>query len=227
MIFRRFFYGLKEGIRNIFRNKIFSLASIGTIMACVFLLGVTLSVILNVRSTVRQMESSVGVSAFFESGISQEEKEAIGQKIQAMDGVATAKYVSAEEAWEQYKTEVFKDNEELLEGFEGENPLNESDSYEITLREVGDHEAVVKELESMDGIRSVKYSEVAAEGISKINTLGTYIAGAIILILLLVSVFLVSNTVSLGISVRRKRSRSCAILERPMDLSRRHFEQKE
>ena len=64
MIFRRFLYGIKEGTRNIFRNKMFSLASLGTIIACVFLLGTFLSVALNVRSTMQQMEQSVGISVF-------------------------------------------------------------------------------------------------------------------------------------------------------------------
>ena len=62
MIFRRLAYGFKEGLKNIFRNKIFSLATVGTIMACIFLLGVTFSVLLNVRATVKQAEDSVTIT---------------------------------------------------------------------------------------------------------------------------------------------------------------------
>ena len=156
MIFRRFLYGIKEGTRNIFRNKMFSLASLGTIIACVFLLGTFLSVALNVRSTMQQMEQSV------------------------------------------------QGNEELLEGFEGNNPLKESDSYEITLKEVKSYKQVVLHLETIDGVRKVRYSEGAAEGMMKINTMGTYLAGGIILILMAVSIFLVSNTVSIGVAVREE-----------------------
>ena len=114
-LFRRFVYGVKEGIRNIFRNKIFSLASIGTIAACVFLSGVSLAVILNVQSTMRQMENSVGVSVFFQSGISEERKNQIGEEIKAKKEVDQIRYVSAEEAWAKYKKDVFKNNQELLE----------------------------------------------------------------------------------------------------------------
>lgn len=203
-LFRRFRYGFREGIRNIFRNKIFSLASIGTIAACVFLLGISVAVILNVQATMRQMESSVGVSVFFKKGISKNQKDKIGEKIRAKREVDEIKYVSAEEAWAKYKKEIFKDNEALLEGFEGSNPLNESDSYEITLNEISHHEKLVKELETINGVRKVKYSKVAAQGVAKLNTLGTYMAGALIIILLLVSIFLVSNTVSIGISVRKE-----------------------
>ena len=204
MIFRRFLYGIKEGTRNIFRNKMFSLASLGTIIACVFLLGTFLSVALNVRSTMQQMEQSVGISVFFEPGISTERKDQIGEEIKKKEDIATMRYVSAEEAWESYKKDVFQGNEELLEGFEGNNPLKESDSYEITLKEVKSYKQVVSHLETIDGVRKVRYSEGAAEGMTKINTMGTYLAGGIILILMAVSIFLVSNTVSIGVAVREE-----------------------
>ena len=107
-------------------------------------------------------------------------------------------------AWESYKKDVFQGNEELLEGFEGNNPLKESDSYEITLKEVKSYKQVVSHLETIDGVRKVRYSEGAAEGMTKINTMGTYLAGGIILILMAVSIFLVSNTVSIGVAVREE-----------------------
>ena len=204
MIFRRFLYGIKEGTRNIFRNKMFSLASLGTIIACVFLLGTFLSVALNVRSTMQQMEQSVGISVFFDEGISKERKNEIGKEIRQKEDIATMRYVSAEEAWEIYKKDVFQGNEELLEGFEGNNPLKESDSYEITLKEVESYKMVVSHLEKIDGVRKVRYSEGAAEGMTKMNTMGSYIAGAVIVILMAVSIFLVSNTVSVGVAVREE-----------------------
>ena len=192
MIFRRLAYGFKEGLKNIFRNKIFSLATVGTIMACIFLLGVTFSVLLNVRATVKQAEDSVTISVFFDEKLAESRKDAIGKKIKGYKEVQSVRYVSAEEAWAKYKKEVFKNNEDLLEGFEGKNPLNESDSYEV------------RQFKGLDGVRKVEYAKGAAEGISKANLLGAYVAGAIILILLLVSVFLVSNTVSIGIAVRKE-----------------------
>lgn len=204
MIFRRLAYGFKEGFKNILRNKIFSLATVGTIMACIFLLGITLSVLLNVRATVKQAEDSVTISVFFDEKLPKDEKNAIGKRIKNQKEVQSVRYVSAEEAWAKYKKEVFKNNEDLLEGFEGKNPLNESDSYEVMLKDVKYHKKMVGEFQSMSGVRKVEYAKGAAEGISKANLLGAYVAGAIILILLFVSVFLVSNTVSIGIAVRKE-----------------------
>ena len=85
----------------------FSLASLGTIIACVFLLGTFLSVALNVRSTMQQMEQSVGISVFFDEGISKERKNEIGKEIRQKEDIATMRYVSAEEAWVIYKKVVF------------------------------------------------------------------------------------------------------------------------
>ena len=152
----------------------------------------------------QQMEQSVGICVFFEPGISTERKDQIGEEIKKKEDIATMRYVSAEEAWESYKKDVFQGNEELLEGFEGNNPLKESDSYEITLKEVKSYKQVVSHLETIDGVRKVRYSEGAAEGMTKINTMGTYLAGGIILILMAVSIFLVSNTVSIGVAVREE-----------------------
>ena len=147
---------------------------------------------------------SVGISVFFEPGISTERKDGIGEEIKKKEDIATMRYVSAEEAWESYKKDVFQGNEELLEGFEGNNPLKESDSYEITLKEVKSYKQVVSHLETIDGVRKVRYSEGAAEGMTKINTMGTYLAwdhsdlnGSFLY-------FLVSNTVSIGVAVREE-----------------------
>lgn len=137
------------------------------------------------------------------------------------------RYVSAEEAWESYKKDVFQGNEELLEGFEGNNPLKESDSYEITLKEVKSYKQVVSHLETIDGVRKVRYSEGAAEGMMKINTMGTYLAGGIILILMAVSIFLVSNTVSIGVAVREEEISIMKLIGAANGFIKAPFRQKE
>ena len=72
-----FFYTLKQGVINIFRNKLFSLASIATISACLFLFGLFYAVILNFQNVVRTAEEDVSVTVFFKDGTTQEEMEQI------------------------------------------------------------------------------------------------------------------------------------------------------
>ena len=97
-----------------------------------------------------KVEQSVGISVFFDEGLSQERKERIGEEIRKNENVDSAEYISAEEAWEQYKEEVFEGNEDLLEGFGEDNPLSESDSYEVTLKEGADHEKLADTFEKIE-----------------------------------------------------------------------------
>lgn len=99
-------YCLKQGMKNIWRNKMFSLASIATMSACIFLFGIFFCVVENFQYMVREAEKSVAVTVFFDEGLSEEEIQAIGEKIQARDEVSEAVFVSAEESWEQYKAHL-------------------------------------------------------------------------------------------------------------------------
>lgn len=83
-----FFYTLKQGIINIFRNKWFSLASVATISACLFLFGLFYAVITNFQSIVKSAEEGVSVTIFFQPGTTEEQIMDIGSKIEARDEVS-------------------------------------------------------------------------------------------------------------------------------------------
>lgn len=197
-------YCIKQGIKNIYRNKMFSLASMATMAACIFLFGLFFSIVINFRYIVKEAQSNVAVTVFFEEGISEEQIETIGESIKKRVEVSEVHYISAGEAWESFKEEYFQDAGELAEGFQDDNPLADSASYEIYLNDISMQEALVTYLESMDGIRQVNKSEVVADTLTDFNLLIGYISLAIIVILLAVAVFLISNTVTVGISIRRE-----------------------
>ena len=92
-----FFYTLKQGFINIFRNKWFSLASVATISACLFLFGLFFTVIVNFQHMIRTAEEGVSVTVFFEDGVTQEQMEQIGEQIRQRDEVAKADFISADE----------------------------------------------------------------------------------------------------------------------------------
>lgn len=199
-----FFYSIKQGFKNIWRNKMFSLASIATMAACIFLFGLFFAIVTNFQSIVKTAEEGVAVSAFFDEGITQDQIDEIGTKISKRAEVKKCEYISAEEAWEHYKVIYFKGSEDQAEGFADDNPLANSASYEIYLSDISMQSTLVTYLESLDGIREVKQSEIVANTLSDFNSLIGYISVGIILILLAVAIFLISNTVTVGISVRRE-----------------------
>ena len=195
-----FFYTIKQGIINIFRNKGFSLASIATISACLFLFGLFYSILMNVQSIVKNAQEGVSVTVFFDEGISDERIREIGEEIDKRPEVSKKVFVSADEAWESFKEEYLG---EYSDGFT-ENPLENSANYQIYMNDVSMQPALVSFLEGLAGIREVNRSEITAASLSGINALIAYVSIGIIAILFAVSIFLISNTVTIGISVRKE-----------------------
>ena len=204
-------YTIKQGFANIFRNKWYSLASIATISACLFLFGLFYSIVANFQNILKTAEEGVSVTVFFhsewdgcESHIdgqipSEQRIEEIGQEIAKRAEVSDVQFKSADEAWATFGPDYF--GEDYAEGFP-ENPLAGEDSYEIFLSDVSMQDALVTWLQSIPEVRKVNYSEITANTLSGLNLLIAYVSMGIIVILLAVSIFLISNTVAIGISVR-------------------------
>lgn len=199
-----FFFTLRQGIKNIFRNKMFSLASVATMAACIFMFGLFYIVVTNFNSMLLKAEESVAVIVYFEEGTSEADIKAFGGLLGKRTEVAAYKYVSADEAWEYVKENYFEGRTDLAAAFEGDNPVANSMHYEINLSDVKLQSQLVKYLKAQDHVREVKESEQVAEKLSSVNKFVTAISAAIIFILLAVSIFLISNTVSVGISVRKQ-----------------------
>lgn len=210
----------KQGVKNIGRNKMFSAASIATMSACIFLFGLFFSIIMNFQYIIKSAEEGVAITVFFDDDATEEEIKSIGDELRGRSDVSEVKYVSAEEAWEHFQEEYFKGNEELAEGFKDDNPLAGSDNYEVYMKVLEDQKDInlisrsrslsktqkdlVKFAKGLDGVRDVKKSDVIADTLSSMNTLVGGVSVAIILILLGVSIFLISNTVTMGITVRKE-----------------------
>ena len=197
-------YSMKQGVKNIGRNKLFSIASIATMAECIFLFGLFYSIVVNFNYIVEKAEEVVAITVFFNEDATDEQKEEIGKELEAADGVLEVNYVSADDAWSQFQDEYFGDNADLAEGFQTDNPLANSDNYEVYMSDVSKQSDVVKFAEGLDGVRSVNRSDVVAKTLTSVNRLVGYVSIAIIAILLAVSIFLISNTVTMGITVRRE-----------------------
>ncbi|MBP3278207.1 MAG: permease-like cell division protein FtsX [Butyrivibrio sp.] len=194
-----FFYTIGQGFKNLGRNKWYTLASIATITACLFLFGLFYAIIANFQNVVKTAEEGVSVTVFFNEGTSEDEILVVKSDLEKRPEVREITYVSADEAWEGFKEEYLG---EYADGFT-ENPLAESANLQIYLNDVSMQQALVTYIESISVVREVNRSEVTATTLSGLNLLIAYVSGGIIILLLLVSVFLISNTVTMGISVRK------------------------
>ena len=196
-------YSIHQGLKNIGRNRMFSVASMATMAACIFMFGIFYILVANINNMVASAEENVAVTVFFEENLSEERIKEIGKDISKRSEVKNTIYVSAEEAWEDFKDIYFEGNEELAAGFK-DNPLANSANYEVYLKDISKQTSFVKYLESMEGVREVKQSQSVAETLTEFNKILSVISAGIIIILLCVAIFLINNTVAVGISVRKE-----------------------
>ncbi|MDO5392649.1 MAG: permease-like cell division protein FtsX [Eubacteriales bacterium] len=197
-------YEFKQGFKNIGRNWMFSLASIITMAACIFLFGIFFSIVTNVNHIVKNVEENVGITVFFEEGTKDKVMKQVGEEISERPEVAKINFVSAEEAWEEYKKLYFEDAEEAAEGFKDDNPLANAAHYEVYVNKIENQNELVDYILGLESVRKVNQSESAVKTLTGFNKLVGYVSIAIIAILLIVAIFLISNTVSVGISIRKE-----------------------
>jgi cell division transport system permease protein len=197
-------YNLKQGFKNIHRNRMFSIASIATISACIFLFGVFFSIVMNFKYMFTEFEKNLCVTVLFDEDLSEERIAQIGEEIRVRDEVDNIHYTSADEAWEEYKQVYFNGNDAAAESFGDDNPLADSSSYEVYLKDASAQDSLVAFIKGLEGVRQVNYSASTATSLTEVAVLIGYISAAIIIILLLVSVFLISNTITIGVSVRKE-----------------------
>lgn len=199
-----FFYCLGQGFQNIARNKVFSLASIATVAACIFLIGIFLAAIFNMNYIVREAEESVCITVFFDADLTEEELLHFGEEVRSWPEVSTTSYTSADQAWMNFKNDYFQKNPELAEGFADDNPLANSASYEIYLHDIAQQNEIVERLENTPGVRRVNRSEITANALTDIGRVVGIVSIVLIGVLLAVSIFLIANTIVTGITIRKE-----------------------
>ena len=196
-------YTLKQGVKNIKRNWMFSLASIITMAACIFLVGVFYSLVTNVDNIAHKVEQEVPITVFFDEGTTDEQMQEVGNLIQTRPEVERVEFESGDQAWQNFKDKYFQGSD-AADGFKDDNPLVNSSNYQVYLNQIEKQTELVNYIQSLEHVREVNQSEQAANTLGSFNKLVSYASIIIIAILLLISIFLISNTVSVGISVRKE-----------------------
>lgn len=200
---RNIFFLIGRGFRNIVKNPMTSFFSLLVMVTTIFLFCASYSTLINIRSVVKQAEDSVGITVFFDEGLSEAEIRRIGEKIGANEEVARMVFTSAEDAWENFKDVYFKGNEELADGFIDDNPLANSASYEVFLTHIADQQDFVEYLQRMEGVRKVNASNLLADGLNNLGRIIEAVTIAVVTVLLVISVMLISNSISVAIAMRK------------------------
>ena len=197
-------YNIRQGFKNIWRNKMFSIASIATMAACIFLFGLFYAITVNFGGMLKNAEKGVAVTVYFDDNATQNQIDEIGTAISKRPEVRTYKFVSADEAWSEFQKSYFGNHKDAADSFADDNPLKDMANYEIYLKDVSKQASLVAYLEKLPGVREVHQSAATARTLTDFNSLVQLISFAIVVILIAVAVFLISNTITVGISVRKE-----------------------
>lgn len=202
MGFRVFKNITKQGFQGMWRNRGMGLASVGSISAVLVILGVVLILILSINNLVLEVKTKFDeIQVYLEDDLTEERLDVLEKSIKEIEGVLTVIFRSRDQGLEIMK-EQLKEDSYVLEGLENDNPLQ--DSYIINLNDIKYAESVVAVLKSTKGIEDVKYYK---DIIDKLIIFANYIRfGGIIVIgiLVLVSIFIISNTIKITVASRRR-----------------------
>ncbi|MFR8087844.1 MAG: permease-like cell division protein FtsX [Lachnospirales bacterium] len=197
---------LKQGLQGIWRNRLMVLASVCTVSACLFILGIVYCLVANVQQFADDLDDSLGIIAFLSENVSEESVPALVEQIRGMEGVKDVTYVSADEAWQSFKESMGFDDqlgEDTIAQLDQDNPLANSASLEIYLYEAADQNDFVAQLQTMPQIRSIRYAAETADVLANLSSMITWGGMALILLLVFIAILLISNTIKLSVFVRR------------------------
>lgn len=195
-------YLIGEGFSNVFKNKKSTMASLVIMCATMIIFGVFLIFEQNINHFVKEVEAAQGMQVFIKNGTTQEQIQEIGEKIREIDGVSTAEFKSKEDALNTMK-EGFGDKQDLLDGFEGENNIF-PDSYIVTLTDLTKNGQVQDEIWKLENIKKITNKDETVSTLISLANGIKIVTGVILILLIIISTFIIANTIKLTVHARRK-----------------------
>lgn len=196
-------YFIGEGFSNVFKNKKSTGASLMIMCATMIIFGIFLILGENINHFVEEVESDQGIQVFVKNEATQEQIDGLEEKIRAIDGVSTVEFVSKDEALEQMK-ERFGERQDLLEGYEGENNIFTA-SYVITLTDLTKSQAVQDEISTYtDVVKKINSKDEVITTLINLANGIKIVTGVILVLLIIISIFIIANTIKLTVHARRK-----------------------
>ncbi|WP_291559709.1 MULTISPECIES: permease-like cell division protein FtsX [unclassified Clostridium] len=195
-------YFVKDAFKSIKRNKTLSIASAATVAATLFILGVVSLTLVNVNKAVNQLGSKVEARVFLKDDIKNEDKDKLKKTIEGVDGVLEVKLETKEQALEKMKEQLQDDSGALVAGFNKKNPL--PSSYIVRVNNPKAVDDVLAKIKDAPGIEKIKDARQLIDQVTKLTDSATMIGGITALVFVLVSLFLIGNTIKITVFSRKR-----------------------
>ena len=198
-------YLISEGFRNVFKNKKSTVASLVIMCATMFIFGIFFAIGENVNHMIEDIERQQGMQVFIKNDdtITQEQKTKLGEQIRNLDGVNTVVFRTRDESLNQIKDSIFKDKPEMVEMYEGDrNPLQ--DSYVVTLTDLNQSKTVQDQILTFDQVKKITSKDETVTTLINLANGIKIVTGVILMLLIVISVFIIANTIKLTVHARRR-----------------------
>ena len=196
----KFGYLIKEGFRNLKVNKLMSVASVTVLFSCLMLIGIAFMLLVNIETFIGGIESENVIMVYAEVDATDAEYLSLGSQLNGINNVASIEKVEKEQAYEEILSELDEGLKTYLTSID-ENPL--PDAYRVTVADMSGFEAVVSEIKTLSGIERVYENSTLARQLQGVRDSVTYISLGMIALLLVVSLFIISNTIKVTMFSRR------------------------
>ena len=200
MKYNRLGYLIGEGFSNVFKNKKSTMASIIIMCATMIIFGLFLIIGENVNHFVDNLKLQQGFQVFMKEDATQEEMDKVKEDIRALDGISTIEFVSKEQGLNTMK-EKLKDEKGVLDGF---NVQKIKASYIVKVTDLERSKTIQSEVEKIDNVVKITNSNETAMKLISITKVIRIATGVILLLLIIISTFIISNTIKLTVHSRRK-----------------------
>ena len=194
-------YFFSEAFKNIFSNGWMTLASIFTVVASLLVLGIFLTLSINITTMAGNLEDSYQIVVFVDEKVSDEGVMSLGSQIKNIDNVTDATLTTSEERLLNLRAKM-GDAASKLDRYKDDNPLR--DMYQVTLDDLSKSEQTIKQIEQVDGVAKIQRNEEAIDKLVKAANYIQMFSFWIIIALAIVSIFIISNTIKLTVYTRRK-----------------------
>ncbi len=202
MKYNRLGYLIGEGFSNVFKNKKSTGASLMIMCATMIIFGIFLILGENINHFVEQVESEQGIQVFIKNEATQEQIEELGKKIDAINGVNTVEFISKDQALEQMKKR-FEERQDLLDGYEGENNIFTA-SYLVTLSDLTQSKSIQNQIQTFDVVKKIESKDETVTTLINLANGIKIVTGVILVLLVIISIFIIANTIKLTVHARRK-----------------------
>ena len=199
--YNRFGYLIGEGFGNVFKNKKSTGASLMIMCATMIIFGIFLILTENINHFVSEIESAQGIQVFIENEATQEQINEVGEKLRALEGISTTEFVSKDAALNQMK-EKFGDKKDLLAGYEENNIFPAS--YVVTLTDLNKSKEVQEQILKFENIKKITSKDETVTTLINLANGIKIVTGVILILLIIISVFIIANTIKLTVHARRK-----------------------